>query len=112
MCIVCTGLVCLLEGPAAAVNLTQAADGVENDRGFVNGELRNVKARLLFGVQAGSDPVVDIGRKRTRLGDGYGGKVLRADADLLEKEVELWVSLHCLSSEGQRVTVKYLQEDA
>lgn len=47
-----------LEGPGAALHLTQAADGVEDDGGPVDGELGQVQVGSHLAVQVSSDPVL------------------------------------------------------
>lgn len=47
-----------LEGPSAALHLTQAADGVEDDGGPVDGELGKVQVGGLLAVRIGADPVL------------------------------------------------------
>lgn len=56
-----------LEGPGAALHLTQAADGVEDDRG--PGHLGTVQAGVYLSVQAGPDPVLQVRGKDSRLND-------------------------------------------
>lgn len=48
------------EGPAATFHLTQAANGVENDGGPVDGQLRLVQIRGCFAIQIGSDSVLKV----------------------------------------------------
>lgn len=57
-----------LEGPGAALHLAQAADGVEDDRGSVDGQLRKVQVGSYLAVQAGPNPVLQVGREGSRLG--------------------------------------------
>lgn len=47
-----------LEGPGAALHLTQTADGVEDDGGPVDGQLGQVQVGGHLAVQIGSDPVL------------------------------------------------------
>lgn len=58
-----------LEGPGAALHLAQAADGVEDDRGSVDGQLRKVQVGSYLAVQAGPNPVLQVGREGSRLGN-------------------------------------------
>lgn len=48
------------EGPAAAFHLTQAADGIEDDGGAVDRQLRQVQVRGRFAIHVGSDAVVKV----------------------------------------------------
>lgn len=56
-----------LEGPGAALHLTQAADGVEDDGGAVDGQLGQVQVCRHFSVQVGSNPVLQVGGEHSRL---------------------------------------------
>lgn len=47
-----------LEGPAATFHLTQAANGIKDDGGPVNGQLRQVQIRGHFSIWIGSDAVL------------------------------------------------------
>ena len=58
-----------LEGPGAALHLTQAADGVEDDGGPVDGELGQVQVGGLLAVRIGADPVLQVRGEGARLGD-------------------------------------------
>lgn len=48
------------EGPAATFHLTQAANGVEDDGGPVDGQLRQVQIGGRFAIQIGSDAVLKV----------------------------------------------------
>lgn len=48
------------EGPAAAFHLTQAADGIEDDGGPVDRQLRQVQVRGRFAIHVGSDAVLKV----------------------------------------------------
>lgn len=56
-----------LEGPGAALHLAQAADGVEDDRGPVDGHLGVLRVGGHLSVQAGPDPVLQVGGEGPRL---------------------------------------------
>lgn len=48
------------EGPAATFHLTQAANGVEDDGGPVDGQFRQVQIGGRFAIQIGSDAVLKV----------------------------------------------------
>jgi len=56
-----------LEGPGAALHLAQAADGAEDDRGPVQGQLGQVQVGGHLAVQIGPDAVLQVGGEGPRL---------------------------------------------
>lgn len=48
------------EGPAAAFHLAQAADGIEDDGGPVDRQLRQVQVGGRFAIHVGSDAVLKV----------------------------------------------------
>lgn len=55
------------EGPGAAPHLAQAADGVEDDGGAVDGQLGQIHTRRRLALRFGSDPVLQVRGKRPGL---------------------------------------------
>lgn len=57
-----------LKGPGAALHLAEAADGVEDDGGPVDAQLRQVQVGGHLAVQVSPDPVLYVRGKSSRLG--------------------------------------------
>lgn len=58
-----------LKSPGAALHLAEAADGVEDDGGPVDGQLGQVQVGCLLAVQVSPDPVLQVRGKGPRLGN-------------------------------------------